>query len=188
MDPLREFLVRMSITGFDARRYIDTHRNNATALPNIGIAASGGGYRALLNAGGALAAFDSRTPNSTNTGQLGGLLQSATYLAGLSGGGWLVGSLMVNNFTSVQDLMNGQPDDSGVWQLSQSILEGMFKETALVTCLTIRRTANFANSNTLNRSILWRTFEQRSIQRGRRLQLQHLSNRLLGTRTVLSVD
>lgn len=124
VDPLREFLVRMNITGFDARRYIDTHRNNATALPNIGIAASGGGYRALLNAGGALAAFDSRTPNSTNTGQLGGLLQSATYLAGLSGGGWLVGSLMVNNFTSVQDLMNGQPDDSGVWQLSQSILEG----------------------------------------------------------------
>jgi lysophospholipase len=115
----------MNITGFDARSYIDRHRDNATALPNIGIAASGGGYRAMLNAGGALAAFDSRTPNSTNTGQLGGLLQSATYLAGLSGGGWLVGSLMANNFTSVQDLMNAQPDQSGgLWQLSQSILEG----------------------------------------------------------------
>lgn len=125
MDPLREFLARMNITGFDARSYIDRHRDNATALPNIGIAASGGGYRAMLNAGGALAAFDSRTPNSTNTGQLGGLLQSATYLAGLSGGGWLVGSLMANNFTSVQDLMNAQPDQSGgLWQLSQSILEG----------------------------------------------------------------
>ncbi|KAF2200379.1 lysophospholipase [Delitschia confertaspora ATCC 74209] len=125
MDPMREFLIRMNITGFDAGKYIDNHRNNVSALPNIGIAASGGGYRAMLNGAGAVAAFDSRTPNSTNTGQLGGLLQSSTYLAGLSGGGWLVGSIMVNNYTSVQNLMNANPDNSGsTWQLSNSILEG----------------------------------------------------------------
>ena len=36
----------------------------------------------MLNGAGVLEAFDSRTPKSTSTGQLGGLLQSATYLSG----------------------------------------------------------------------------------------------------------
>jgi lysophospholipase len=123
---MREFLVRMNITGFDAGAYIDANSKNTSALPNIGIAVSGGGWRALMNGAGALAAYDSRTPNSTNTGQLGGLMQSATYLAGLSGGGWLVGSLFVNNFTSVQAIVDTTPDESGsLWQFSNSILEGM---------------------------------------------------------------
>ncbi|OCL09424.1 lysophospholipase [Glonium stellatum] len=123
--PMRELLVRLNITGFDTAAYFDTNGNNASALPNIAIAVSGGGYRALMNGAGALAAFDSRTPNSTNTGQLGGLIQSATYLAGLSGGGWLVGSIYSNNFTSVQDIINTNPSISGpLWQFGNSILEG----------------------------------------------------------------
>lgn len=126
VSPMREFLVRMNITGFDAGAYIDAHASNTTALPNIAIAASGGGWRALMNAAGAIAAYDNRTPNATNTGQLGGLLQSATYLAGLSGGGWLVGSLFTNNFTSIQSILDTNPDVSGsLWQFGNSILEGM---------------------------------------------------------------
>jgi lysophospholipase len=126
---MRELLVRLNITGFDAAGFFDSNGNNASALPNIGIAVSGGGYRALMNGAGALAAFDSRTPNSTNTGQLGGLMQSATYLAGLSGGGWLVGSIFVNNFTSVQDIINTNPSVSGsLWQFGNSILEGTSTE------------------------------------------------------------
>ncbi|KAF2804556.1 uncharacterized protein BDZ99DRAFT_451627 [Mytilinidion resinicola] len=122
---MREFLVRMNITGFDAGAYVDSHAKNSSAMPNVAIAVSGGGWRALMNGAGALAAYDNRTPNATNTGQLGGLLQSATYLAGLSGGGWLVGSLFVNNYTSVQDLINSTPDQSGdLWQFSNSILKG----------------------------------------------------------------
>jgi len=132
VDPMRQLLARLNITGFDASAYISRHSNNISALPNIGIAASGGGYRALQNGAGALAAFDSRTPNSTNTGQLGGLLQSATYLAGLSGGGWLVGSIMTNNFSSVQDLMTSTPDRSGgLWQFGRSILQGMYSVSKL---------------------------------------------------------
>jgi lysophospholipase len=123
IEPLRDLLTRLNITGFDASSWIDNNRNNATALPNIGIAFSGGGYRAMTNGAGGLAAFDSRTPNSTNTGQLGGLLQSATYVAGLSGGGWLVGSIYINNFTSVQDIIN-RNGDGDIWQLGNSILEG----------------------------------------------------------------
>ncbi|KAF2468526.1 uncharacterized protein BDR25DRAFT_290244 [Lindgomyces ingoldianus] len=121
--PMRELLTRLNITGFDAGKYIDEHRDNMTTIPNIAIAFSGGGYRAMTNGGGGLAAFDSRTPNSTNTGQIGGLLQSATYIAGLSGGGWLVGSVYSNNFTSVQSIVN-QNNHGDLWQLGNSILEG----------------------------------------------------------------
>ncbi|KAF2264697.1 lysophospholipase [Lojkania enalia] len=123
IDPMRELLVRLNITDFDAGQYIDNNRDNTTALPNIAIAFSGGGYRAMTNGAGGLAAFDSRTPNSTNTGQIGGLLQSATYIAGLSGGGWLVGSIYTNNFTSVQSIVD-ENGDGDIWQLGNSIIEG----------------------------------------------------------------
>ncbi|KXL49161.1 MAG: hypothetical protein FE78DRAFT_140552, partial [Acidomyces sp. 'richmondensis'] len=125
--PMRDLLGRMNITGLDTNSYIDTHKQNASALPNIGIAVSGGGYRAMLNAAGHVEAFDSRTPNSTNTGQLGGLLQACTYLSGLSGGNWFVGSLYTNNFTSVANILAQDTDssDSGdLWQLGNSIFEG----------------------------------------------------------------
>ena len=67
-------------------------------------------------------AFDSREINSTNAGHLGGLLQSSTYVAGLSGGGWLVGSIFVNNFTTITDLLDN--DASPVWEFGNSIFEG----------------------------------------------------------------
>jgi lysophospholipase len=95
-------------------------------LPNIGIAVSGGGYRALMNGGGALQAFDNRTTNSTVKGQLGGILQSATYLSGLSGGSWLVGSMYMNNFSDVSSLR----DNGSVWQFQDSIFSGPTQSTA----------------------------------------------------------
>ena len=124
---MRDLLSRMNIQGLDTDNYINTHRHNASALPNIAIAASGGGYRAMLNGAGVIEAFDSRTPNSTAQGQLGGLLQSATYVAGLSGGGWLMGSLYSNNFTSVYDIVSQDTDSDSsgsVWQLGNSIFVG----------------------------------------------------------------
>lgn len=51
VEPMRDLLRRVNITGFDAAAYISNHANNATALPNIAIAFSGGGYRALMNGG-----------------------------------------------------------------------------------------------------------------------------------------
>ncbi|KAK1579232.1 lysophospholipase [Colletotrichum navitas] len=118
VQPLRDFLTRANIPDFDAGAYIDGLR--PSQLPNIAIAISGGGYRALMNGAGFLAAADSRTPSSTSAGGIGGLLQSATYLAGLSGGGWLVGSLFFNNFSSVVDLQQS----STVWQFEHSIFTG----------------------------------------------------------------
>ena len=74
----------------------------------------------MLTGAGALAAWDIRSAESDGEGNLGGLLQSATYLSGLSGGGWLVGSLYANNFTSVQASI----DDPTIWQFDESILDG----------------------------------------------------------------
>lgn len=68
-----------------------------------------------------MAAFDSRTDNSTSPGQLGGLLQSSTYFSGLSGGSWLVGSLYINNFTSIQNLLGN--NISNIWGFGNSILQ-----------------------------------------------------------------
>lgn len=118
-EAMKDLFGHLTVGDFDAASYIEKVSSNTTALPNIGIAVSGGGYRALMNGAGALKAFDSRTEDS---GQLGGLLQSATYLSGLSGGGWLVGSLYVNNWTSVSEI---QADNSGsLWEFGNSIFQG----------------------------------------------------------------
>jgi len=123
--PIRDLLKRISIPGFDSNAYLSNVETNAPALPNIGIAISGGGYRAMLNGAGALAAWDSRTTNSTVAGHLGGLLQSSTYLSALSGGGWLVGSLYINNHTTVEQLTR---NNGSLWQFGKNILQGMFDQ------------------------------------------------------------
>lgn len=120
---MRDLLTRAKISGFDAGAYIDKYKGNLTGIPNIAISFSGGGYRALLNGAGALAAFDNRTTGSTGNGQLGGLLQSATYVSALSGGGWLTGSIYANNFTSVESIIN-QGTKSAIWQFQNGLLEG----------------------------------------------------------------
>ncbi|KAI9766630.1 MAG: Lysophospholipase 1 [Geoglossum simile] len=122
LDPMRDLLERMRIPGFDAGKYLAAYAGNATALPNYGVAVSGGGWRALMNGAGALAAFDSRTVNSTQPGHLGGLLQAATYVSGLSGGSWLVGSMFINNFSTISALQAA--GTGSVWQFGNSVLAG----------------------------------------------------------------
>ena len=119
--PMRDLLARLNITGFDAAAYITNNAKNASALPNVAVAISGGGYRALLTGGGAIQAFDSREGNGTTQGHLGGLLQASTYLAGLSGGSWLVGSIYVNNFTTISTL---QGNTTSTWEFQNSIFTG----------------------------------------------------------------
>lgn len=123
IEPMTTLLKRFNISGFDVDSFMSAASSNTALLPNIGIAVSGGGYRALMNGAGFIAAADSRVPGSNNTGGIGGLLQSATYLAGLSGGGWLVGSIYANNFSTVTELQAGS-SDTGLWAFDRSILEG----------------------------------------------------------------
>jgi lysophospholipase len=117
---MRTLLSRLNIPGFDVNTYFDSYQSNTSMLPNIGIAISGGGYRSCLTGGGAIQEFDSREEGSTAAGHLGGLLQSSTYVAGLSGGSWLVGSIFVNNFTTISGLLNS----STVWQFQYPVYEG----------------------------------------------------------------
>lgn len=51
IEPMQDLLRRVNITGFDAAGYISDHAKNTSALPNIAVAVSGGGYRALMNGG-----------------------------------------------------------------------------------------------------------------------------------------
>jgi lysophospholipase len=119
---MKDFFGHVTVGTFDAVSYIERVSSNASTLPNIAIAVSGGGYRALMNGAGAIKAFDSRTENATASGRLGGLLQSATYLSGLSGGSWLLGSIYVNNLTTI-DALQTQANGS-VWEFGNSIFEG----------------------------------------------------------------
>ncbi|KAJ6079178.1 hypothetical protein N7467_008931 [Penicillium canescens] len=122
LSAMKDFFGHVTVGDYDVVGYLNNHANNVSALPNVGIAVSGGGYRALMNGAGAVKAFDSRTENASTSGHLGGLLQSSTYIAGLSGGSWLLGSIYINNFSTIANL---QTHESGaVWQFGNSILEG----------------------------------------------------------------
>jgi len=84
-----------------------------------------------MNGAGALAAFDNRTTGSTEPGQLGGILQASTYISGLSGGSWLVGSLYTQNFTSVESIVRATEGFlSELWQFNESIIEGTLFDTS----------------------------------------------------------
>jgi lysophospholipase len=140
---LKDVLSRANISDIDTDSYINNLTSAGTGLPRVAIAISGGGYRALMNGAGALAAFDNRSTNATEAGHLGGLLQSATYLSGLSGGSWLVGSLYVQNFTTVESIIfSTQGFLSTLWQFDESILDGMLLSRVGCYSLPSRTTAN----------------------------------------------
>lgn len=109
---LKDFLGRADMQDFDANSFIDSYS------PTVALAFSGGGYRAMLSGAGAVKAMDIRTPGANGRGQVGGLLQSATYFSGLSGGSWLLGSVFLNNFTTIADLQASKD----VWDFTNSIL------------------------------------------------------------------
>ncbi|KAH9832909.1 lysophospholipase [Rhodofomes roseus] len=97
-----------------------------TAYPRLGIAASGGGYRAATFGAGVLNALDGRNVSAVAAGT-GGLLQAATYLTGLSGGSWLVTSLAQADFPTIPDLVFGPATANstgfGGWNAVYSLLE-----------------------------------------------------------------
>ncbi|KAM0540967.1 hypothetical protein ACHAPJ_013429 [Fusarium lateritium] len=123
---LKDVLTRAKIGDIDTDEYLDSIVNDVGALPRIGIAIPGGGYRAMMNGAGAITAFDNRSRGSTDEGHLGGILQAAAYLSGISGGRWAVGSLYAQNFTKVESIISASSGFlSSLWQFDESILEGL---------------------------------------------------------------
>ncbi|KAL5479087.1 hypothetical protein ACEPAI_2375 [Sanghuangporus weigelae] len=97
----------------------------SSSFPKLGIAVSGGGYRAAIFGAGVLNALDARNASSSALGT-GGLLQAATYLSSLSGGSWLLSSLLQSNFPSFHSLVFGSADTNpagyGGWNAPFDVL------------------------------------------------------------------
>ncbi|KAJ3725767.1 phospholipase B [Lentinula raphanica] len=90
-----------------------------TSFARVGLAFSGGGYRASQFGAGVISAFDGRNATAVAAGT-GGLLQVATYFGGLSGGSWLTAGLYMNDFPMAQDMVLGsQPG----WLLQEDLLD-----------------------------------------------------------------
>jgi lysophospholipase len=106
----QSYLANVLATNVSMPDYVsDILSGNTSVGPNLGIATSGGGYRAAMFGAGVLNVLDGRNASSVSSGT-GGLLQAATYLSGLSGGAWLVTSLSQANFPTIQDLVFGSSD------------------------------------------------------------------------------
>lgn len=82
---------------------VQNYTSTLSNIPKVGIAVSGGGYRAMLYGAGVIQGWDARNSTSSSRG-LGGVLQRADYFAGLSGGSWLTGALAINDWPTPQQL------------------------------------------------------------------------------------
>lgn len=102
------YLANVQATNVSLPDYVSNILSGNTSRngPNLGIATSGGGYRAAIFGAGVLNALDGRNSTSVNAGT-GGLLQAAQYLSGLSGGSWLVTSLAQADFPAMHSLIFG---------------------------------------------------------------------------------
>lgn len=118
-DALLTFLTR-STKNFSDTSILEALFKNSSDVPRVGIAASGGGYRAMFGSAGMVAAMDNRTEGANEHG-LGGLLQGTTYLSALSGGSWFASTIIFNNWTSVQEIVDQMSDtDNSIWNTVQS--------------------------------------------------------------------
>lgn len=142
------FLENANLQNFDASSFVKNAKKNIT----IGVAFSGGGYRAMLVGAGQLAALDSRVDGANQAG-LGGILQSSTYIVGLSGGSWLVGSFALNNFLSIDGFLSSK----SLWDLTYSmilpgglfdILKNMYYYTSINISLLLKALAGYKLSIT----------------------------------------
>ncbi|ODV86180.1 hypothetical protein CANARDRAFT_127785 [[Candida] arabinofermentans NRRL YB-2248] len=111
---LLDFFKRLAIPNLDLNKTFEAY------TPSIAISLSGGSFRSFLTSAGVLQAFDSRTPGSLRPGHLGGILQSSSYIAGVSGGSWLVSSLIMNDFKSIDQIKQ-----QGCWRLDYPLLRGV---------------------------------------------------------------
>ncbi|KAG1736436.1 lysophospholipase catalytic domain-containing protein [Suillus paluster] len=103
----KTYLSNVQSTNPSLPSYVSSILSGASSeIPTLGIATSGGGYRASIFGAGVLNALDARN-SSSNTAGIGGLLQAATYLSGLSGGSWFITSLTQANFPTMQELILG---------------------------------------------------------------------------------
>ena len=109
LDALTEYLARLRLERFDVCKYANKLReSNYTHVPTLAWATSGGGWASGVTGVGGLRALDARLPAAVEQ-RTGGLLQSLTYLVGVSGGNFPTFSLPLNGFPTVDELIQ-------IWQ------------------------------------------------------------------------
>ena len=154
-----------NLSDFDAEKFITDYSDSHNI--SIGLAFSGGGYRAMINGAGQLLGLDDRYDESVKSG-LGGLLQSSSYISGLSGGSWLLGLMVLNDWISVADIVD---DNIDIWKLDDSIFNpnGI---NVIKTLLYYRRMASAISSkddagfNTSITDIWGRALSQQFLEAG----------------------
>lgn len=100
------YLSRLDLEDFDTTTYVSRIINDLdTNMPVISFALSGGAWRSAYTGTGAIPALDDTLAASVDA-KTGGLLQSMTYLAGLSGGSWPVASYASHNFRPFDNMIN----------------------------------------------------------------------------------
>lgn len=121
IENLKVFLKDSGLSDLNTDEYLDNIINNSSArIPRIALSFSGGGYRAMLCAAGEISGLDNRTVGAAEHGLP--ILDSSSYITGLSGGSWFVSSLIYNNWTSVQEIIDQNGQDDAIWDLEHNIL------------------------------------------------------------------
>ncbi|CAL1698537.1 unnamed protein product [Somion occarium] len=86
--------------------YVSHVLSSPNLNPTLGLAISGGGYKAATFGAAHLTMLDARNETSVKFGT-GGLLQAASYMTGLSGSAWFLTSLAQANFPTFEELIFG---------------------------------------------------------------------------------
>lgn len=73
-------------------------------LPTIALTSSGGGFRATLSGAGTVQALDIRDIGGWSV--TSGLYQAISYHSGLSGGSWLLSSIVSTNYATISTIFN----------------------------------------------------------------------------------
>ncbi|KAJ6017130.1 hypothetical protein N7451_000509 [Penicillium sp. IBT 35674x] len=102
-DSLSAYLARLNLSDFNLKDYAQSIRQDPDYnVPVIAWATSGGGWRSAYTGIGGLQAIDERTPGSKEA-KVGGLFQSLTYMAGLSGGSWPTASTAFSDYAPIYE-------------------------------------------------------------------------------------
>jgi lysophospholipase len=99
----RKYLENVDIPGFDVAKFFELAKSDPAILPVLAMAISGGGYTSAYNGAALFNSLDDRNP-SARAAKIGGISNSLTYFAGLSGGSNPTVSLPANNWTLVSEL------------------------------------------------------------------------------------
>lgn len=110
---LIDFLDDLQMPDYNQSSFADYFQLLNQSGINIGLSFSGGGFRALLTGAGELMALDSRSKQNST---LKGLLDSSNYITGLSGGSILLSTLVFNNWTSVDSIIND--NSTSIWNMT----------------------------------------------------------------------